>query len=72
MTKLYKVVLPVFLLAAVALIFGIASPESWGRRHDDDDGGELPLGAATVVIELTDNDIELQAFIDGSPAWDRF
>jgi hypothetical protein len=33
------------------------------------DEEEFPLGAATVIIELTDNDIELQVFVDGSPAW---
>lgn len=31
-------------------------------RADDD---ELQFGAAVVIIELTDNDIELQAFVDG-------
>jgi hypothetical protein len=30
---------------------------------------ELTFGASVVIIELTDNDIELQAFVDG--AWSR-
>lgn len=36
----------------------------------DDDGDEQPFGATSVIIELTDNDIELQVFVDGF-LWDR-
>lgn len=39
-----------------------------GPAASDDD--ELPFGAAVVIIELTDNDIELQAFVDGTE-WKR-
>ncbi len=31
----------------------------------DDDEGEQPFGATSLIIELTDNDIELQVFVDG-------
>jgi hypothetical protein len=69
----YKIVLPIFLLAVTTPLLATAVSESWGRGgKDDDDDDEMPLGAATIIIELTDNDIELQAFIDGSPAWKRF
>ena len=30
-----------------------------------DDEEELPFGGTAIIIELTDNDIELQAFVDG-------
>lgn len=32
--------------------------------HDDEDANEEPFGAAVIIIELTDNDIELQVFAD--------
>lgn len=35
------------------------------------EGNEMPFGTAVVIIELTDNDIELQAFVDGAD-WNRF
>ncbi len=56
----------VVLLAAGVLVLAVPSPKSWGDDHD-----ELPLGAAVVIIETTDNDIELQVFVDGSPSWKR-
>ena len=34
-----------------------------GAAHGDEE--EIPFGAAVVIIELTDNDSELQAFVDG-------
>lgn len=66
------------LLAATALAVGLVAQVA---RADDDDRddfderafavdprqpGELPFKAATIIIELTDNDIELQAFVDGN------
>jgi hypothetical protein len=36
-----------------------------GEEQDD----SVPFGAVTVIIELTDNDIELQIFVDGSGRW---
>jgi len=33
-------------------------------RCEDEDKNETPFGAAVVIIELTDNDIELQVFAD--------
>ena len=73
----YRLVPGVLSLTLAAFIIGGTSPDSWGKRgdRDDDDGGDdggLPLGAATIIIETTDNDIELQAFIDGSLAWRNF
>jgi len=54
------------IVAAMVLAVGV------GPTFAEGDDDETPLGAATLIIELTDNDIELQAFIDGSPAWKRF
>ena len=54
------------IVAAMVLAVGV------GPTFAEGDDDETPLGAATLIIELTDNDIELQAFIDGSPAWNRF
>ena len=65
----YRLLLTAFLSALATLILWVPTPESWGGDDNDDD---IPLGAATVIIELTDNDIELQAFVDGSPSWNRF
>jgi hypothetical protein len=50
----------------VALILGAAAPLGWAQEDEDK---EFPLGAAVVIIETTDNDIELQVFVDGSPTW---
>jgi hypothetical protein len=41
--------------------------QSFAVAQGEDD--ELQFGAAVVIIELTDNDIELQAFVDGH--WKR-
>ena len=51
-------------VALVALSLGATAPI--GMAQEDK---EQPLGAAVVIIETTDNDIELQAFVDGSPSW---
>jgi len=40
------------------------------ENDDDDDENETPFGAAVVIIELTDNDIELQVFADAFD-WNR-
>ena len=70
---IYRKLIPMFLLGVAALVLTVGVPESWGGDDDDDDDpDELPLGAAVVIFETTADDIELQAFIDGSPAWDRF
>ena len=55
---------PLWPAAAFALL-GTAAP--WALAGES----EEPLGAAVVVIETTDNDIELQVFVDGSPSWQR-
>jgi hypothetical protein len=36
-----------------------------GSTFADDDEDDQPFGATTIIIELTDNDIELQVFVDG-------
>lgn len=52
-------------LAAVAL--AIVSPAAWADGDDDD---EVPFPAAVMIIELTEEDIEIQVFADGH--WGRF
>jgi hypothetical protein len=36
-----------------------------GPAVADDDDEEQPFGATSIIIETTDNDIELQVFVDG-------
>jgi len=64
-------ILPVFLVAVVALILGAFAPELWargGRHHDDDENG-IPFEVADVYAELnnTDGDLGFHALIDGEP-----
>jgi len=47
------------LAAAAAMSFAFLAGPAVSAEN------ELPFGAAVVIIELTDNDIELQAFVDG-------
>ena len=58
------VLLPVFLVAVVALILGPTAPESRA-----DNGGEIPFDEADVYAELndTDGDLGFHALIDGEP-----
>ena len=60
-------ILPVFLVAAIALVFGVVSPNCWA---DDDDGDEIPFDEAHLFFELndTDGDLGIHALIDGD-AW---
>ena len=41
-----------------------------GPALAENDADSQPFGAAVIIIELTDNDIELQAFVDGVE-WER-
>lgn len=65
MTK-HMYVLPVFLVAAVVLMFGTSAPAWWA----DDDGDEIPFDEASIYFELndTDGDLGIHALIDGD-AW---
>jgi len=45
---------------AGALLAAIAVP-----AHAEDEEDDQQFGAAVIIIELTDNDIELQTFVDG-------
>ncbi len=54
----------IWLVVVIALSLGATA--SLGLTQEDN---EQPLGAAVVIIETTDNDIELQVFVDGSPTW---
>ncbi|HNP25799.1 MAG TPA: fibronectin type III domain-containing protein [Nitrosomonas sp.] len=57
------------LLIAVVMVFTLpAEPVLAGKDKVDND--ELPFKATSLIIETTDNDIELQAFVDGN-AWKR-
>jgi len=63
--------LPVFLVAVVALIIGAAAPVSWafGGHHHDDNGEEIPFDEASIFFELndTDGDLGIHALVDGDP-----
>jgi len=54
--------LPVFLVAAVALVSGVAAPEVRA-------GVEVPLASAKIIIEknATGQDAGIQIFLDGEP-----
>ena len=41
-----------------------------GPALADDDGPSIPFGASVLIIELTEDDIELQVFVDGTD-WTR-
>lgn len=58
-------ILPVFLVAAIALMLGPAAPNCWA----DDDGDEIPFDEAHLFFELndTDGDLGIHALIDGEP-----
>ena len=70
-TKRSMLLLPVFLVALVALIMGAAAPNCWARGggHGDDDGDEISFEVADVYAELndTDGDLGFHALIDGEP-----
>ena len=64
-TKRHMLLLPVFLVAVVALIMGAAAPNSWA----EDDGEETPFDVAELFFELnnTDGDLGIHALVDGEP-----
>ena len=43
------------------LVFALLADPAFADNNED----EQPFGATNVIIELTDNDIELQVFVDG-------
>jgi len=70
--KRHMLLLPVFLVAVVALILVAAAPNCWARGggHGDDDGEEIPFDVAEIFFELndTDGDLGIHALVDGE-AW---
>jgi hypothetical protein len=54
-----KRMVPVFMVALVALLFGAAAPEGWAAKFED----------AEIFFEFnsTDNDLGIQIFFDGKP-----
>ena len=70
--KRHRLLLPVFLVAVVALILGAAAPDSWARgwrHHDndrDDNGHEQTFKEAEIFIEFnsTAGDTGVQVFLD--------
>jgi hypothetical protein len=63
--KKHMCILPVFLVAAIALMLGTATPNCWAN-----DGDELEFDEAHLFFELndTDGDLGIHALIDGE-AW---
>ncbi len=63
--KRHVLLLPVFLVAVVALILGAAAPELWAS-------GRVEFEEAEIFFELndTDGDLGIHALIDGEP-WKR-
>lgn len=51
--------------STIAVVTALISMVSPVLANDDGDDEEMPFGAAVMIIELTDNDIELQTFVDG-------
>lgn len=54
----------------LVLLTGLLLTAPWFAVADDNDDKEEPFGAAVIIIELTDNDIELQVFADAFD-WSR-
>ena len=54
--------LPLFVVAVVALVSGVAAPEVWAKV-------QVPLAAAKIIIEknATAEDAGIQIFLDGEP-----
>jgi hypothetical protein len=65
--KKHMCILPVFLVAAIALMLGTATPNCWAN-----DGDELEFDEAHLFFELndTDGDLGIHALIDGE-AWKK-
>ena len=71
-TKRHMLLLPIFLVAVVALLLGAPAPDSWARDwryhdHDgDDDGIEQPFKDAEFFIEYNSSagDTGVQVFLD--------
>ncbi|MDH3896040.1 MAG: hypothetical protein OEV18_01425, partial [Deltaproteobacteria bacterium] len=63
--KRHMLLLPVLLVAVLALIMGAAAPNCWA----EDDGDEISFEVADVYAELnnTDGDLGFHALIDGEP-----
>jgi hypothetical protein len=63
--KRHMLLLPVLLVAVLALVLVAAAPYSWA----DDDGDEIPFDEASIFFELndTDGDLGIHALIDGEP-----
>ena len=58
-------------MSAIAIATILALPAGPALADDDDsDDVVLPFKSLSLTIEVTDNDIELQAFVDGN-AWKR-
>jgi hypothetical protein len=64
--KKHMLILPMFLVAVVALILGTTAPELWAS------GGGEPFDEAEIFFEFnsTDLDLGIQFFVDGE-AWKR-
>ena len=64
-TKRHMLLLPVFLVAVVALILGASAPELWAHGNKK----KIELDEAEVFIEYnsTDGDFGIQFFWDGEP-----
>lgn len=62
--KRHMFLLPVFMVAVVALILGATAPELWARGK-----GKIPFEEAEIFFELndTDGDLGIHGKIDGGP-----
>jgi len=68
--KRHMLLLPVFLVAVVALIIGAAAPELWARGKNKKEKVELDDATITVEVNATDGDAGFQIFLDGE-GWRR-
>ena len=48
-------------IVLITMIFALLAGPAFAEDTED----EQPFGATSLIIELTDNDIELQVFVDG-------
>jgi len=68
--KRHMLLLPVFLVAVVALILGAAAPELWARGKNKKEKVELDDATIIVEVNATDGDAGFQIFLDGE-GWRR-
>ena len=65
--KKHMLILPVFLVAVVALILGATAPGVWADDHDDELVLEFEDAEFNIELNSSDRDVGVRGFVDGEP-----